>query len=89
MIAPGWVALEAHSTVVPAERRHFGEEMIRKIEGSLRNFVLFFVAILLGHSLEPQSLDDLDVLGAVRLDPVVTSALLAVVVYGLRSFVPR
>jgi hypothetical protein len=86
-IVPGWVALEAYSTVVPAERRNFGEELIRVIGVSLLNFVLFFVAIPLGLQRVPEGLEDVGVLGALRLvlALAVTPAFLAVAAYQLRS----
>lgn len=86
-IVPGWVALEAYSVVVPAERRNFGEELIRIVAVSLLNFLLFFGVVPLGLQSTPESLGDLSILDAIRLFValVVTPALLAVGVYYVRS----
>jgi hypothetical protein len=86
-IVPGWVALEAYSVVVPAERRNFGEELIRVVAVSLLNFLLFFVVLPLGLQRVPNSLGEIGLLGSLRLFMVLvlTPALLAVGVYYIRS----
>lgn len=86
-VVPGYVALEVYSSVVAAERRNFGEELLRVVAVSLLNFVLFFVVFPLGLQEVPQSLGDVGILGGARLllALVVTPALLALSTYYLRT----
>lgn len=86
-VVPGYVALEVYSSVVPAERRNFGEEVLRVVAVSLLNFLLFFVLLPIGLQKVPDGLADVGFLDALRLlfVLVATPALLSVGAYWLRS----
>lgn len=86
-VIPGYVALEIYSSVVPAERRNFGDEVLRVVAVSLLNFFLFFVVVPIGLQSVPDSLADVGFLDALRLLVVLilTPALLSVGAYWLRS----
>ena len=86
-VVPGYVALEVYSSVVAAERRNFGEELLRVVAVSLLNFVLFFIVFPLGLQEVPESLGDVGILGGARLflALIITPAILAAGAYYLRT----